>query len=221
MSRSLPTTTPRRAVLAVAGVATIALLLAACGSSNGKTAAKTTTRPPIADATTSAPSGGVDPNAPEVNPAGDIPDNQVFVDYAPPSGGYHVKVPEGWARSEQAGAVIFTDKFNSVRIETATSASAPTVQSATQNEVPAIEAAAKNYEAGKVVAVTRKAGPAVLITYRADSDPNPVTGKVIHLDVERYEFWRNGIEVILTLSGPVGADNVDPWRIITDSFGWQ
>jgi hypothetical protein len=26
---------------------------------------------------------------------------------------------------------------------------------------------------------------------------------------------------MLTLSGPKGADNVDPWRKITDSLRWQ
>ena len=44
---------------------------------------------------------------------------------------------------------------------------------------------------------------------------------LIHDAVERYEFWKAGTEVVLTLSGPQGADNVDPWRIVTDSFGWQ
>jgi hypothetical protein len=39
--------------------------------------------------------------------------------------------------------------------------------------------------------------------------------------VERYEFFRNGHTVTLTLAGPVGADNVDPWRRITDSFAWS
>ena len=203
---------------AVAGL----VLFAACGGGKANSAAPAG---PGTGAAQSSPStqgakGAVDPNAPEVNDAGDIPDNQVFVDYTPPSGGYHLKVPEGWARSEAGGAVVFTDKLNSVRMETAAAASAPTVQSATQTEVPAIKASAKNYEAGKVSQLSRKAGPAVLITYRADSDANPVTGKVIHLDVERYEFWRNGTEAILTLSGPVGADNVDPWRIVTDSFTW-
>ncbi|MDT4904221.1 MAG: hypothetical protein QOH52_2237, partial [Pseudonocardiales bacterium] len=38
--------------------------------------------------------------------------------------------------------------------------------------------------------------------------------------VERYEFWKNGNEVVLTLAAPVGADNVDPWRKVTDSFAW-
>jgi hypothetical protein len=29
------------------------------------------------------------------------------------------------------------------------------------------------------------------------------------------------MEVILTLSGPVGADNADPWRVVTDSLQWR
>ena len=29
-----------------------------------------------------------------------------------------------------------------------------------------------------------------------------------------------GKDVVLTLSGPKGADNVDPWRIVTDSLRW-
>ena len=69
--------------------------------------------------------------------------------------------------------------------------------------------------------VTRKSGPAVLITYQAASAPNSVTGKTSQLAVERYEFWKNGREAIVTLSGPVGADNVDPWKIVTDSFTWK
>ena len=47
------------------------------------------------------------------------------------------------------------------------------------------------------------------------------TGKVTAQSVERYEFFRNGRTVTLTLAGPVGADNVDPWRRITDSFAWS
>ena len=50
--------------------------------------------------------------------------------------------------------------------------------------------------------------------------PDPVTGKVYRDEVERYEFYRNGTESVLTLAGPVGADNVDPWRTVTNSFQW-
>jgi len=48
-----------------------------------------------------------------------------------------------------------------------------------------------------------------------------VTGKVVRDDVERYEFWRGGTEAVLTLSGAAGSDNVDPWRLVTDSFTWR
>jgi hypothetical protein len=117
--------------------------------------------------------------------------------------------------------VVFTDKLNSIRLETVDAATAPTVASVTQADLPAIRAAAQNFEAGTVKVVTRRSGSAVLATYRADAAPNPVTGKVVHDAVERYEFWGAGKAVILTLAGPQGADNVDPWRIVTDSFGWQ
>jgi hypothetical protein len=156
-----------------------------------------------------------------VSPSGDIPDTQVYVPYTDASGSFSLKVPEGWARSEAGGVVSFTDKLNTIRIETTPAPSAPSVDSATRTELAAIQAAAANFENPRVASVGRKAGPAVLITYRADAPPDPVTAKVVHDDVERYEFWRNGTEVILTLSGPTGADNVDPWRIVTDSFGWR
>ena len=200
----------RSAAVAAAAALSMALIASACSSGGSGSSA---TSP-----TTSTDGGGVDPNAAEVNPPGDIPDDQVFVSYTSPSGLFAVKVPEGWARSENAGAVTFTDKLNSIRLEAVPAANAPTTDSAIRDEVPAISAAARNYEAGTVKQVSRHAGSGVLVTYRADGEPDPVTGRRTHLDVERYEFWKDGTEVTLTLSGPQGADNVDPWRIVTDSF---
>jgi len=173
---------------------------------------------PCGPSTTVAGGGG---GGPEVNPPGDIPDNQAFVTFTPPSGGYSVQVPEGWARTDGPHGVSFTDKFNTVRIELEPTASAPTVASATSTEVPAITAVARCYEPGKVTTVVRKGGTAVLITYQADAAPDPVTGKVVRDDVERYEFWRGGTEAVVTLSGAAGSDNVDPWRLVTDSFTWR
>jgi hypothetical protein len=163
----------------------------------------------------------VDPNAAEVNPPGDIPDNQVFVVYADPSGSFTVKVPEGWASSETAGGVTFTDKLNSVRIESSTTPSAPTVESVTAQDVPAIASTTDAYVAGDVTTVARAAGSAVLATYEGDAAADPVTGKVVHDAFERYAFWHDGRLVVLTLSGPVGADNVDPWKIVSDSLAWS
>ncbi len=189
-------------VSAVIGVG----LLTACGSGSGSSSSA------------SSPSSSA---VEEFNPPGDIPDDQVFVPYAPPGTDFSVEVPEGWSRSTDGGAVTFTDKLNSVRIEPIPAQSAPTIESATSQEVPMIASSATNYAAGDVTAIERKAGTAVLITYEADAAPDPVTDKVVRDAVERYEFWRNGTEAVLTLSGPVGADNVDPWQIISDSFSWK
>jgi hypothetical protein len=144
-------------------------------------------------------------SGPETNAPGDIPDNQAFVAYSPPSGLYTVKVPEGWARSESATTTTFSDKFNSITIGT----TAPPAESA------------PCFAPKDTTSVTRKGGTAKLVTYQADSPPDPVTGKVVRDDVERYEFSRNGTVVVLTLAGAAGSDNVDPWKIVTDSFAWR
>jgi hypothetical protein len=191
----------------------VVVLLAGCSGGSRSLGTSSTS---VADTTIT----GVDPNAPETNDPGDIPDNQVFVACAPSPPLYSVKVPEGWARSERADTTVFTDKFNSIMIESKAVTAQPTVASATKDEVPQVQAASTNVSKVKVTQVSRKAGPSVRITYEADSPPNTVTGKSTRLAVERYEFWKNGTEVVITLSGAKGADNVDPWKIVTDGFAW-
>jgi hypothetical protein len=188
--------------------------LAACGSASS--AASPTGGSTPSGATVTSPS----PNAVESNPSGDIPDNQAFVAYQDPAGRFTVTVPEGWARSSDGTATVFTDKYNSIRLESRPTSSAATVASAQATDVPAIQASARGFAAGKVTTATRKAGRAILITYGAQSPVNAVTGKVTDEAVERYAFWRGGYEVIITLAAPVGSDNVDPWRKVTDSFTW-
>jgi len=156
-----------------------------------------------------------------VNPPGDIPDNQAFVTYQPPAGHYAVKVPEGWARTVAPTSVSFTDKLNTVRVDVADAVRAPTPASATAREVPAIAGRANCFHLVDVTTVTRPAGTAVRIRYQAAGPADQVTGRVLLDDVERYEFWRAGTQASLTLSGPAGSDNVDPWRLVTTSFAWR
>jgi hypothetical protein len=188
----------------VVAAALLALLVAGCGGGGSS----------------SSSSGAVNPNTAEQSPPGDIPDNQAYVAYKPPGAGFTVKVPEGWSRSASGGAVTFTDKLNSIRIESAPASAAPTAAQATQTDVPKLAKAVKGFQAGKVSEVSRKSGKAVRITYLADATANTVTGKAGQDAIERYVFFHNGTDAILTLSGPKGADNVDPWRIITDSVTW-
>jgi hypothetical protein len=48
-----------------------------------------------------------------------------------------------------------------------------------------------------------------------------VTGKTVKDAVEQYIFFKNGKEVNLTLSGPTTADNVDPWKLVSNSVTVQ
>ena len=96
-----------------------------------------------------------------------------------------------------------------------------TTSSALASEVPAIQHQSSGVVIGKVSAVVRTAGPAIRITYQANSPADPVTGRYAVVAVERYEFWRNGVEAVITLAAPVGADNIDPWKTITNSFKWH
>ena len=201
---------PTRTLAVAAAVLATAAVLGGCGASGTAPSGSAT----LSSSTAAAP-------APETNPAGDIPDNQAFVPFTPPTGLFTVSVPEGWARNTDGAATIFTDKLNTVRIEIRARATAPNTMSVSVDELPAIASSTPGYRSGTVTAVPRKVGQVMLITYQGASPPNPVTGKTGTDAIERYEFWRDGREVILSLSGPAGADNVDPWRTVTDSLQWR
>jgi hypothetical protein len=171
-----------------------------------------------------APTKPATPDSPhptEFNPPGDIPDNAVFVDHVAPGSTVHFSVPEGWARKTTDGVTTYTDKYNSISIEVRPAQQPPTVASARRADVPELRRTVSNFQAGPISEVTRQHGKAVHVAYLRDSNPNPVTGKVVRDAVERFEFWKAGQEAILTLSGPQGADNVDPWQIVSDSLHWQ
>jgi hypothetical protein len=154
----------------------------------------------------------------DTGPPGDIPDNQAFVRFR--GHGYSLKTPEGWGRTARGSVVTFADKFNAVRIEIAASPMAPTTATVKRRDAAKLKASAKGFQLRSVTRLARPAGPVILMTYRAASAPDPVTGKSIIEDVERYTYWKAGRLAIITLAAPRGSDNVDAWRLITSSFRW-
>jgi hypothetical protein len=224
-----------RATPILLGTALAAILGTACtggspsaNGSSGSTAGGAT--PPSVTVTggaagTGAPGQSVVPSSQspvpaESNPPGDIPDNTVFVPYASRAGGFTIKVPEGWARSSSSSAVGWTFALNSIGAVWAAASAAPTVASARSTDVPALRQSELAFALQGIKAVTLPGGAAVLITFQENSQPNPVTGKQYRMAVLRFEFFKGGTEAALTLSAPVGSDNVDPWRTISESFRW-
>lgn len=159
--------------------------------------------------------------APEVSPAGDIPDTQAFVRYSSAAGGYSLEVPEGWARTENGPNVSFVNKLDGVSVTVTPATAAPTAAGAQQQEVKRIQQSGRAVQIASVQDVQLPAGPVVVIKYLSNSDPNPVTNKQVRLDNETYLFFKNGKEAALTLWAPQGADNVDQWQRMSKSFRWQ
>jgi hypothetical protein len=158
--------------------------------------------------------------APEKNPPGDIPDNQVFILYTSPLG-FSIKVPEGWARQERADGVRFSDRYNIIDLTVSKTAEPPTAASVRSRESAELLKAGHAAELKAVKDLRLKSGVAVLVSYTSNSDPNPVTNKRIRLEHDRYLMFKSGTLVSLDMSAPLGADNVDQWQLMSNSFHWQ
>ncbi|MGO4596166.1 hypothetical protein [Terrabacter sp. 2RAF25] len=217
-------------IAAAAGLG--ALLLTGCGNNpttpapaptSGRVTSATTGGPTPQATGSSSPSAAAPTAAPTVaptesNPPGDIPDTQVYVPFTPSGARVSVKVPEGWARSTMGGSTVFSDKLNRIEVHLLKATTAPTTSTVMSVDVPRLRSSVPKFASPKVTTISRAGGPVVLLTYQGDSAVDPVTGKVVRDAFERYSYVRAGTRVDLTLSGPVNADNVDPWRTVSDSL---
>jgi hypothetical protein len=150
---------------------------------------------------------------------GDIPDSQNFLTLAGTRTKVSMLYPEGWSVQESPSGVSIKDKNNLVRISLSKGA-APTPASV-QSQVAALARSTPGLTAGSPTAVTLKSGPAIKLTYRTKSAPNPVTGKQVELIVDRYVLAHGGRVAAVDLGTPVGVDNVDAYKRMIGSFKWQ
>jgi hypothetical protein len=197
-----------------------AALLAACGSSGSSSTS--TTAGGASKPSPSAGAGGGAAQAPsEAQSAatGDIPDNQVFLSFHNPVEGYTIRYPEGWARKGAGALVTFQKQANVIRVSVAKG------PPATPSSVAAALAAQRKTDptitAGKPQQVTIGGAPVVKVTYTRQSAPDPVTGKRLPLTIDRYVFAHGGKVAVVDLGTPKGVDNVDAYRMISNSFRWK
>lgn len=160
------------------------------------------------------------PVAAEKNPPGDIPDSQVFIDYTSKDG-YALKVPEGWARTDLPTGASFVDKLDGVVVTRSDATRPPTVDSVRKDYLPILEKEERAVQIGGVKAVKLPAGNAIRIAYSSNSAPNQVTNKQIRLENQRFLYFKDSKLVALKLYAPFGADNVDQWKLMSESFQWR
>ena len=183
-------------------IAVLAVAAAGCGSSGSS----------------SGSSGGSSPAAEaKATASGDIPDNQVFLRYRNATAGYSVKYPEGWARKGSPNAISFSDKDNQVRVAIA-KGGAP---SASQAKAALAKAGLPGLKINSVQTTKIGGSPAIHLFYHQRGPTDPVTGKRLTLQVDRYVTGAKGKVATIDESTPVGVDNVDAYRLIAHSFQWQ
>jgi hypothetical protein len=217
---NLPTAPPLRRLLPVPLLVAALAAAGGCGGNDG-TRSGSVPRSPSSPTSpdSSAPAATGDQPVPiESNPPGDIPDNLAFVRYSNASGGYTFTHPEGWARTEKGSRVRFTDKLNGVSLESGKAIAAPTSATARSVEVPLLRTSVPAFELRDIAEVTVPAGDGVRIVFRRNSDADPVTGKVYRDEVEEYLIYHAGRLVRMDLYGPVGADNVDAYRTMSQTL---
>ncbi|HMC72464.1 MAG TPA: hypothetical protein VKJ07_25140 [Mycobacteriales bacterium] len=134
------------------------------------------------------------------------------------AGHYRFVHPEGWAQVVRGTGVRFTDKLNGVAATVVSASQAPTVASARRDDVPRLRSTVPAFELRSVSSVSLSGGPAVLIVFRRNSDPDPVTGRQYRDEVREFLLWHGGQEIRFDLFGPVGADNVDAYRTMSNSL---
>ncbi|HEY0343206.1 MAG TPA: PsbP-related protein [Solirubrobacteraceae bacterium] len=196
--------TPSRTACAVA-LAAAALAAAGCGGSSSSSSSSSGQSALAADARSAA--------------TGDIPDNQNFLTFSNPKGGYSIRYPEGWAQGGAGKDVTFRDKNNLVHV-VVTPGNTPTV-AAVRSELATLKRSSPTLQAQAPQQVTIKGKPMVKVVYTTRSAPNPVTGKRVTLLVDRYELAKNGKRATVELGTPRGVDNIDAYRMMIESFTWR
>jgi hypothetical protein len=129
-----------------------------------------------------------------------------------------MKYPEGWARKTTGETLTIQDKNNIVHVSVQ-NAPAPTTGLVRQ-ELESLKQQTPSLRAGAPNDTTVSGRPAIKVTYTTVSAPNSVTGKSVTLIVDRYYFWNGQQVAILDLGTPKGVDNVDAYRLISESFRW-
>lgn len=211
----------KMAISLVSVFAGASLLAAGCGSgsSSTSTAGNTSTAGESRSTEGQEAGGGAVPSEAQSAATGDIPDNQTFLLFHDPKAGYSIRYPEGWARKGSTSEVTFQEKANVIHLSVGKGA--PPSEASAVSGVESLHKTDSTVHGKAPEKLTIGGKPVVKITYSRLSAPDPVTGKRLPLVIDRYEYGNRGKVAVLDLATPVGVDNVDAYRMISESFEWQ
>jgi hypothetical protein len=151
-------------------------------------------------------------------PGGDIPDTAVYLRYT--GRGLSIEYVEGWLQTTTMHGILFNDKDSAVAVELK-----PRLRESLSAYVQRVDLPRLAHTAGF------KRGPlsrdsiggynSVRLSYRGRSEPDQVTGKTVALQIDRYYVNGPHALALITLSTPLGVDNIDAFRRIAHSFRFR
>ena len=228
MQIELRSTRHRLSVLFAAVVFVAAAVLSGCGSDSGGGSSSSSAAPiPSTSSTVTSAAkpascgSSVSTGSSEAasTAAGDIPDNQNFLTFQNRPAGYSISYPEGWARSGSGDQVTFRDKSNTITIQV-TQGSAATPGSV-DKELKRQAGPDPCLSPGSAQSAAVGPNQAVKVTYTTKGAKSSLTGQRPKIMIDRYVYSKGGKVATVDLANPVGVDNVDAFRMISESFRWN
>jgi hypothetical protein len=218
----------RVSVLFAATLFVFAVALAGCGS--GSSGSSTSSSVAGATAPTTTPTANAKPRScgssvssgsseAASTAAGDIPDNQNFLTFQNRPAAYSISYPEGWARAGSGDQVGFRDKSNTITIQVNQGPAA--TPASVDEQLKQMSKSDPCLSQGSAESVTVGPNQAVKVTYTTEGGKSPVTGQRPKITVDRYVYSKGGKVATVDLANPVGVDNVDAYRMISESFRWR
>lgn len=161
--------------------------------------------------------------ATEVSPAGDVPDNAVFVVYKNDTGGYQLQYVEGWSVTPQKdGGVAITDIDSAEVVDIRALPTGDLMHYVTTTDEAQVKAQTQAYQRIDLKSLTVNQQTVLALTYTGISAPGAVTNKTRPITSQRYYIaGPHNRLAILTLTTPDGVDNVDAFHQMLESFTWQ
>ncbi len=151
-------------------------------------------------------------------PGGDIPDSAVYLRYV--GRGFSIEYVEGWLQTAAARGVTFNDKDSLVAVELRPRVAGALAAYVQQVDLPRLARTA-GFARGALTRDFVGGHAAMRLSFRDRSAADAVTGKTVALQSDRYYVQGSRALAVITLSTPLGVDNVDGFRRIAHSFRFR
>lgn len=151
-------------------------------------------------------------------PGGDIPDSAVCLRYT--GRAFSIEYIEGWLQTTATHGITFNDKDSRVTVDLRPSLHGDLTRYVQHVDLPRLKRS-PGFRGGTLRHDSIDHRHTLRLKYRARSAPDPVTGKTVTLQNDRYYVQGPHALAVVTLSTPLGVDNVDAFRRISHSFRFR